>query len=338
LKIAICTHMSLSYMGGGEREMCELANELQQRGHEVEFYALPYTMGARRKVEPRKVLDGVPYSESWTHKVNADVAYTFYHPLSSLNFRVRGKKIASFHSQAFFMKSISPSYGFVPAAASYGTRIIGPIELRAFDAIHTHFPQPTIKHKKTYIIPGWVDTNVFKPASGKYDQFTVLFSGRALWQKGWDIYVKLASRMKELGIRFLYVGGDIKDSVIQSLGFQWSASALSQIYNRSHVLMNPVRVDTFGRVAIESMACGTPVVTTPSVAHVGLNLPFVFGNSMEEYEASLIDLKKQWEDGRPYRRLSEKCSQAAQAFSFGSTVTQYEHMFSEVLSGRPAAL
>lgn len=329
--------MSLSYMGGGEREMCELANELQERGHDVEFYALPYRMGARPKVDPFRVLKNVPYSEGWTHKIRADVAYTFYHPLSSLNFRVKGRKIASFHSQAFFLRSVSPSYGLVPAAASYGTRIIGPLELRAFDAIHTHFPQPTVKHRNTYIIPGWVDTEVFKPSAAKYDQFTVLFSGRALWQKGWDIYMRLARKMKDAGIRFLYVGGDIKDAFIQSLGFQWSASALSQIYASSHVLMNPVRVDTFGRVAIESMACATPVVTTPSVAHVGLNLPFVFGNTVEEYEDSLIRLKELWEDGKPYRRLSHKCSEAAQAFSFKNTATEYEKMFAEVANGLPPA-
>jgi len=335
MKIAICTHLSLSYMGGGEREMCELANELSARGHEVEFYSLPFTMGARPKVDPHGVLNDIPYSEGWTHKITADVAYTFYHPLSSLNFRVKGRRIASFHSQAFFMKSISPSYGMIAAAASYGTRIIGPLELRAFDAIHTHFPQPTIKHRNTYIVPGWVDTDVFRPTPGKYDQFTVLFSGRALWQKGWDIYVQLARRMKNLGIRFLYVGGNIKDSVIQSLGFQWNASALSQIYNSSHVLMNPVRVDTFGRVAIESMACGTPVVTTPSMAHVGLHLPFVYGDTLDEYESSLIALKKLWEDGRPYRQLSQKCSAAAQAFSFKNAATQYEKMFAEVAGGYP---
>jgi glycosyltransferase involved in cell wall biosynthesis len=158
MKIAICTHLSLSYMGGGEREMCELANELVERGHEVDFYALPYRMGAKPKVDPHRVLKGVPYSEGWTHKVKTDVAYTFYHPLSSLNFRVQGRKIASFHSQAFFLKSVSPRYGLLPAAASYGTRLIGPLELRTFDAIHTHFPQPTVKHKSTYIIPGWVDS------------------------------------------------------------------------------------------------------------------------------------------------------------------------------------
>jgi hypothetical protein len=626
MKIAICTHLSLSYMGGGEREMVELANELARRGHEVEFYSLPFLMGSKPKVDPHRILEGVPYHEGWTHKIHCDVAYTFYHPLSTLNFRVKGKRIASFHSQAFFLKSVSPRYGLIPAAASYGTRLIGPLELRAFDAMHTHFPQPTVKHRRTYIIPGWVDTDVFRPSSEKYDQFTVLFSGRALWQKGWDIYVNLARRMKGLGIRFLYVGGLVRDSVIQSLGFQWNAASLSRIYTGSHVLLNPVRVDTFGRVAIESMAClpydtlvssptsifkyhnrlfdgslvtvetergksltltsnhpllttrgwipgglltekdilvtvdessmdaarigdlvegtrrvhigrsrgaswqdgsqcqvsgtryspkqdtlsdevqiipvdrsraslpgrhnrwrgddyceevaswseatswlrcvhsdcelvaaapglaasqvqlpfgtsgamaesprlsirhnrlcelrspaegsstihgdkahslqsdaeihgdahesagegpslgavaqiaslypmakleaiasirheaarnlrvynlstvgghysangivvhncGTPVVTTPSVAHVGLNLPFVFGNSLDEYEASVLQLKKLWEDGRPYRQLSQRCNLAAQAFSFANTVSQYEKMFSDVVHG-----
>ncbi len=251
-------------MGGGEREMCELANELAVRGHEVEVYSLPYMMGAKPKVDPRKVLEEVPYHEGWTHKIETDVAYTFYHPLSTLNFRVKGKRIASFHSQAFFLRSVSPSYGLAPMAASYGTRLIGPMELRLFDAIHTHHPHPTIKHRKTYTIPGWVDTKVFRPTGPKNEEFTVLFSGRALWQKGWDIYVSLARRMRDLGIKFLYVGGAIKDDVIHSLGFQGSLMALSQIYNSSHVLMDPVRADTFGRVAVESMACGTPVVTTPS--------------------------------------------------------------------------
>ena len=332
MKIAICTHLSVSYMGGGEREMCELANELARRGHQVEFYSLPFMMGARPKVDPNAVLDGVPYHEGWSHRVETDVAYTFYHPFSTLNFRVRGKRIASFHSQAFFMKSVGPSYGLIPMAASYGTRLIGPLELRSFDAIHTHHPHPTIRHPRTYRIPGWVDTEVFRPTGPKGDEFTVLFSGRALWQKGWDIYVRLARRMKGLGIRFLYVGGAIKSEAIRSLGFQGSMLALSQIYNSSHVLMDPVRADTFGRVAVESMACGTPVVTTPSLSHRELNLPFVFGSTMDEYEASILHLKALWEEGQPYRQLSRECTSAATVFDFKNTVTQFENMFSEVVS------
>jgi len=331
LKIAICTHLSLSYMGGGEREMCELGLELTRRGHEVEFYALPFLMGARPKGNPRSLLGDIPYHEGWSQGVTADVAYTFYHPLSTMNFRVKGKSIASFHSQAFFLRSVNPRYGLIPILASYGTRLIGPLELRSFDAVHTHFSHPTVRHPNTYIIPGWIDTSVFKPAARKYDEFTVLFSGRALWQKGWDVYVRLARRMQDLGIRFLYVGGEVKDSFIHSMGFQWNTAALSQIYNGSHVLLNPSRADTFGRVSIESMACGTPVVTSPSQLNSDLKLPFVFGNSLAEYETSILGLKELWEEGKPYRRLSDKCKEAAQAFSFGNTVTAYERMFSEVV-------
>jgi glycosyltransferase involved in cell wall biosynthesis len=317
-------------MGGGEREMCELANELAARGHEVEFYSLPFMMGAKPKVDPRKVLEGVPYHEGWTHKIKTDVAYTFYHPLSTLNFRVKGKRIASFHSQAFFLRSVSPSYGLAPMAASYGTRLIGPLELRSFDAIHTHHPHPTIMHPRTYTIPGWVDTSVFRPSGPKNEEFTVLFSGRALWQKGWDIYVSLAKRMAGLGIKFVYVGGAIRDEFIRSLGFERNMMALSQIYSNSHVLMDPVRADTFGRVAVESMACGTPVITTPSTSHRELNLPFVFGNSLEEYESSIRRLKGLWEEGHPYSQLSSECASAATVFDFKNTVTQYEKMFAEV--------
>lgn len=320
-------------MGGGEREMCELANELAQRGHDVQFYALPYLMGTKPKVDPHRVLKGVTYQEGWSHDIKADIAYTFYHPFSSMNFRVKGRRIASFHSQAFFMRSVPPSYGLVPMVASYGTKLVGPLELRLYDAIHTHYPQPNIRHKKTYIIPGWVDTKVFKPGAQKYEEFTVLFSGRAVWQKGWDIYVKLAEKMKGLGVRFLYVGGTVRDAVIKSLGFQWNPVALSEIYNRSHVLINPSRAETFGRVSIESMACGTPVVTNPSPAHTSLKLPFVIGNSIQDYEESILDLKSRWEQGNPYARLSDECSHAAQAYSFQNTVSAYEDMFRQIIGG-----
>lgn len=310
--------------------MIELGVELAKRGHEVDFYSLPFMMGGKRKVEPKEVLNGIPYHEAWTHRIEADVAYTFYHPLSSLNFRVKGKKIASFHSQAFFMKSVNPRYGLVPAAASYGTRLIGPLELKTFDAIHTHYPQPTIEHRRTYTIPGWVDTSVFKPESPKSEVFTVLFSGRALWQKGWDLYVELARRMKGLGIRFYHVGTGVAETVVHNLGFQVSPVALSSIYNSSHVLLNPSRADTFGRASIESMACGTPVVTSRSTAHVGLKLPFVFGNTLTDYEGSVLLLRRLWEEGDPYRKLSLNCNVAAQAFSFENTISQYESMFAEV--------
>ncbi len=310
--------------------MCELANELVVRGHDVEVYSLPFLMGSKPKVNPLSVLQGVPYHEAWTHKIDTDVAYTFYHPLSSLNFRIKGKKIASFHSEALLMRSVNPSYGLVPLVASLGTRVIGPLELRTFDAIHTHHPHQ-MNHPRTYNLPGWVDTNVFRPSGKKDDQFTVLFSGRALWQKGWDIYLALARRMKNLGIKFLYVGGAVRDEAIHSLGFQSSMLALSQVYNSSHVLMDPVRADTFGRVAVESMSCGTPVITSPSIAHKGLNLPFVFGSTLDEYEDSILEMRSLWSSGQGYDLLSQECRKAATAFDFKNVVSQYERMFSEVV-------
>jgi len=80
------------------------------------------------------------------------------------------------------------------------------------------------------------------------------------------------------------------------------------------------------------MACGTPVITTPSTSHKELNLPFVFGNSLEDYETSILRLKRLWEQGLPYRDLSRRCTTAANVFDFKNTVAQYERMFSEVAS------
>ena len=106
--------------------------------------------------------------------------------------------------------------------------------------------------------------------------------------------------------------------------------ALPRIYSDSHVLMAPVRADTFGRVAVEAMSCGTPVVTTPSPTHIGLGLPFVFGNSLKEYEESILRLKDLWEEGAPYTHLSERCRTAAEAYGFQGIASEYEKMLCDV--------
>lgn len=222
MKIDILTHLSLSYFGGGEREMVDLGIALRKRGHDVTIRSLPYTLNGVRRIRPEEVLEGLPYSESWVHRSGADVAYIFYHPFCGANFHASGKRIASFHSLVWFTRR-RRRYGLVPRLAASLSRYTMPLELPRYDAIHVHNSKIAgfLKQyaQKTWVVEHAIDLETFKPTAAKNDNFTVLFAGRPMWQKGWDRFATLATKLSRQGISFAFVGGVAANRDIQSFGF-----------------------------------------------------------------------------------------------------------------------
>jgi len=101
----------------------------------------------------------------------------------------------------------------------------------------------------------------------------VLFSGRLVEIKGVDVLLKAAKRYEDGNILTIIAGGGmllepleeqakelgLKDVVF--LGNQ-KQEKLSILYNIADVLAVPSRIEGFGLVAVEALACGTPVVAT----------------------------------------------------------------------------
>ncbi len=101
----------------------------------------------------------------------------------------------------------------------------------------------------------------------------VLFSGRLVEIKGIDVLLKAAKRYEDGNTLTLIAGGGVlleplkeqaaelglKDVVF--LGNQTQEN-LCVLYNIADVLAVPSRVEGFGLVAIEALACGTPVIAT----------------------------------------------------------------------------
>ena len=101
----------------------------------------------------------------------------------------------------------------------------------------------------------------------------VLFSGRLVEIKGVDVLLK-AAKIYENGktLTLIAGGGVLLESLEQQakelglkdvvfLGNQTQES-LNKLYNISDVLVVPSRIEGFGLVAVEALACGTPVVAT----------------------------------------------------------------------------
>ena len=101
----------------------------------------------------------------------------------------------------------------------------------------------------------------------------VLYAGRLTENKGIDVLLKAASRYEDGKTLTIITGGgglldtlkrQAKELELNDIVFTGSQSQeeLNELYNVSDVTAVPSRVEGFGLVAIESLACGTPVVAS----------------------------------------------------------------------------
>jgi D-inositol-3-phosphate glycosyltransferase len=141
---------------------------------------------------------------------------------------------------------------------------------------------------KIGVIPCGVDLNLFRPipkASARAevgwdrDESIVLYVGRFAPPKGMDRLFQAFSRLRRREpTRLIVIGGDGEESPASrslkrlsvELGIADRVSFLGRIdherlphfYSAADVLVLPSQYESFGLVALESLACGTPVVAT----------------------------------------------------------------------------
>ena len=133
--------------------------------------------------------------------------------------------------------------------------------------------QSFLKDYDVKVINNGIDLSVFKPTEsdfrknhhleGKY----IILGVAAPWtkRKGFDVFAELAKRLDDK-FRIVLVG--ISDEQSRTLpeniiGIKRTSDQkeLAEIYSAADVFANPTREDNFPTVNIESLACGTPVVT-----------------------------------------------------------------------------
>ena len=84
-------------------------------------------------------------------------------------------------------------------------------------------------------------------------------------RKGLDVFIELAKRLPD-DYKIVMVGtNDAVDALlpnnILSIHRTYNQEELIKIYSAADVFVNPTREDNFPTVNIESLACGTPVIT-----------------------------------------------------------------------------
>jgi len=323
MRIAFCHHLSLGYYGGGEKWVIGVSKELVRRGHDIEIYALPFLLEGKKKVNPKDLLEGIPYSEGLRHKVRADVVYLTYHPLSWLNFDTSRPRITGIHAQSYWQKP-NPHYGLLPNLSLIANKFTSYSELRRFNAVHMVTTAYPCNHPKVYFIPNFVDADQYKPVKEKENELTIAFSSRTVWAKGWDVFQNTIRLLKKTRQPF-------KVKVTEG---KVSESEMPEFLSASHISLLPSRVDTFGLAIVESLLCETPVITTPLQTHKVLELPLLFGSSIQENVAEILRLAILWEEKREeYMNYAKQCRREALKYDKEAVMNRLEGMFKEVYLG-----
>ena len=134
--------------------------------------------------------------------------------------------------------------------------------------------QSFLKEYPVKVINNGIDLNVFKPTSSDFRQRYGITEDKKIilgvafgWgaRKGLDVFIELAKRLPE-NYRIVLVGTDEKvDKLLSknviSIHRTHNQSELAQIYTAADLFVNPTREDNYPTVNMESIACGTPVLT-----------------------------------------------------------------------------
>lgn len=208
------------------------------------------------------------------------------------------------------------------------------------------------------IVPPGVDHAFFSPGSrrgarqalGLGDEPVLLFVGRIQPLKGVDVAVEALSRLRDPRARMLIVGGssgtegdnhaaEVRD-LITDRGLDHRITmvppqphhVLSTYYRAADVTIVPSRSESFGLVALESAACGTPVVasdvgglrTLVDHGRTGLRVPGRDPGDFAEAVERIIG------DPTFAERLSERAAEAATAYTWTSMAARLRRVYADL--------
>jgi len=185
--------------------------------------------------------------------------------------------------------------------------------------------------KVVYVPAFYIDLEVFTPQH--FDkQYDVIFVGRLARNKGIDLFLDV---VRQAGLVAMVVGdGPLRTAIqrrvrrehlkVNMHGHARDAAEVSELMNRSRVLVMTSLNEGGPRVVLESLACGVPVVATP----VGIVPDVVPPECIEEWNAEDIaaKVKNLLSDTQLYERVREAGMFTVQPFERKAAIIKYAEM------------
>jgi glycosyltransferase involved in cell wall biosynthesis len=183
--------------------------------------------------------------------------------------------------------------------------------------------------------------------SGRPGELRVLCLGRINWKKGLDLAIRAVAAVPAARLRI--VGNDEEglrpelDRLANALGVadrvDWSGplygEAKAAAYAAADVLLMPSLSENFGNSALEAMAAGLPVVTTPEVGAAALIESAIAGLVVERSEFALASaLGRFAADPALRQRIGQSGRNAAAMHSWDAKAGEMEDFYVAATVGK----
>lgn len=201
-----------------------------------------------------------------------------------------------------------------------------------------------LKNYPVRVINNGIDLNIFKPAKSSFkDKYNLenkyIILGTAFgWneRKGLDVFIEFSKRLDKK-YQIVLVGTDdnidsqLPDNII-SIHRTQNQQELAEIYSSADLFVNPTREENYPTVNMESLACGTPVLTfntggSPEVIDETCG-SVVAKNDIDAMEKEIIRIC----ETKPYSE--EACLERAKAFDMNDRFKEYIDLYEEIMNDR----
>jgi glycosyltransferase involved in cell wall biosynthesis len=150
--------------------------------------------------------------------------------------------------------------------------------------------------------------------------------------KGGDVLIKIAKEMPDIQFMGVIGGydGQIQDTTVKNITYVENTSYIKSIYSQSSIILMPSKEESWGRVAIEAMSSGIPVIATPTpglLESCGSAGIFCKRDDIGSWVREIRRLKT---DTEYYKSVSEKCFERAKELDPLSQLTQMEAWLKEL--------
>ncbi len=194
-----------------------------------------------------------------------------------------------------------------------------------------------LKQYPIKVINNGVDLNIFKPTESNFREKHSLVDKHVLlgvafgWgrRKGLDVFIELSKRLPD-NYKIVLVGTnenvdtELPDNII-SIHRTSNQSELAEIYSAADLFVNPTREENFPTVNLESLACGTPILTfkTGGSPEIPDNTcgSIVDCDDIDSLEKEIIRICNE----RPYSK--EACLSRSKSFNMNDKFKEYIDLY-----------
>ena len=270
--------------------------------------------------------------------------------------------LTMFHTLARLKQQARPEEAESPLRIEYEGRIISSVDHISVATAHERDQIARIygiSPQRMTIVPCGVDLHHFKPQDrqqaraslGVNGQPTLLFVGRPDPLKGGDLLLQSAQLLHHPAT-LLMVGGDLDhDPELERLQHQAHKQGLKKdvrfvgavpqpdlprFYSAADLLIVPSYYESFGLVAVEALACGTPVIASkvgglPAIIEDGENgflVPWRCAGLFAETIDAALD------DAALLAHLRASARPSVTRFSWRSVATQIRQVYDDLTAAR----